>query len=78
MAWFLEDMQFVSHEHLPSSVHAWHVAGKRGKVTVLSTIPGQTVAFRLPVNKASKYFDLFGNPIKHGSPMGQTLVYVVH
>ncbi len=77
MAWFLEDTTFKQHTSLIDGLHAWVFAGPRETVTVLSTTPGADVDYTLPDNQGTQYFDLFGNPLTPGTPLGQTLVYQV-
>lgn len=78
MAYFLENMNYQSHEELYPGVHAWHFVGKSSKVTVLSTTPGAKVDQVLPNTPSTAYYDLFGNPLSAGSPIGQTLIYKVN
>ncbi|MFG0249176.1 MAG: hypothetical protein ACF8OB_09845 [Phycisphaeraceae bacterium JB051] len=77
MAWFLEDATFKQHKSPTNGLHAWAFAGPRGNVTVLSITPGSDVAYTLPDKQGMQYFDLFGNPLAPGTPIGQTLVYQV-
>lgn len=77
LAYFLEDTTYNQHTEPVPGLHAWQFAGKRRKVTVLSTAPGTIPDYRLPDSQTSTYYDLFGNPLKPGTPVGATLIYSV-
>ena len=71
MAWFLEDTHAVKSYSPAEGVEAFVFQGTGRTVTVLSASPRHAV-FSVPAGA----YDLFGNPVPAGQPLGKTLVYV--
>jgi len=72
MAWLLEDEKIVKIESPAAGVTSVVFRGTARTVTVLSPLP-KHADYALP----SGAYDLFGNPLPKGQPLGRTLVYLV-
>jgi hypothetical protein len=72
MAWFLEDTKIVKSESPAAGVTSFVFEGAGRVVTVLVPQPKHD-AYTLP----AAGFDLFGNPLRKGTPLGKTLVYLI-
>jgi hypothetical protein len=71
MAWFLEDTKMAKSESPAAGVTSYLFKGAGRTVAVLMPQP-KHAAYTLP----AAGFDLFGNPLAKGSPLGNTLVYL--
>jgi hypothetical protein len=72
MAWFLEDTKIAKSVSLAEGVTSYVFRGAGRTVTVLSPQPKHAV-YSLP----AAGYDLFGNPLPKGAPLGKNLVYLI-
>ncbi|MBT7101292.1 hypothetical protein HN937_28195 [Candidatus Poribacteria bacterium] len=75
MAWHLEDTAFSKRVEPVEGVHAYLFEGTRGSVAVLAPMY-EHAPYRVPAGPDMTTTDLFGNPLRDGSGLGATVVFV--
>lgn len=75
MTWLLEDTKFAKHLEPKPGVFAYLFEGQGRAVAVLSTKP-EHAAYKLPSAQGLQATDLFGNPVRPGTEVGDNLVYL--